>query len=249
MIRRHSTSAIFMHWFNAIFWIGLLFSGFALLANPSMQPVGMWWVELWNGLIGAEGLLQLHLVAGFIWIGVYIGYILFAGRREVWPFLQEIFRLSPASDLRWCLRKGLWLVLGEKGAARLGLDLSLPPQGFYNAGQKIAAVIAVLTGVGLAGSGLVLAALALNGVSSENIRYFSELALFTHFACAGLMAVVLPVHIYMAALAPGEGPALRSMFTGLVPEGHAAEHNPLWVKTLADTIGVEQDHELPDTHR
>ena len=31
MIRRHSRSAIFMHWFNAICWIFLLFSGFALL--------------------------------------------------------------------------------------------------------------------------------------------------------------------------------------------------------------------------
>lgn len=31
------------------------------------------------------------------------------------------------------------------------------------------------------------------------------------------MAVVLPIHIYMAAFAPGEGPALRSMFSGIHP--------------------------------
>ena len=36
----------------------------------------------------------------------------------------------------------------------------------------------------------------------------------------------------MAALAPGEGPALRSMFTGFVPEDFVRRHNPLWFKKL-----------------
>lgn len=38
MIRRHSLSAVCMHWFNAFCWIALLFTGFALLSNPAMQP-------------------------------------------------------------------------------------------------------------------------------------------------------------------------------------------------------------------
>ena len=38
MIRRHSATAIFMHWYNAACWLLLLFTGFALLANPLMQP-------------------------------------------------------------------------------------------------------------------------------------------------------------------------------------------------------------------
>lgn len=46
------------------------------------------------------------------------------------------------------------------------------------------------------------------------------------------MAIFLPVHIYMAALAPGEGPALRSMFTSYVPESHVQHHNPLWFEAL-----------------
>lgn len=47
----------------------------------------------------------------------------------------------------------------------MGLDPALPPQGFYNAGQKLAAVAAVLCSVGLALSGLFLAALALHLVA------------------------------------------------------------------------------------
>ena len=53
MIRRHSLSAVCMHWFNAFCWIALLFTGFALLSNPAMQPVGMWWADLWTGVFGA----------------------------------------------------------------------------------------------------------------------------------------------------------------------------------------------------
>ena len=48
MIRRHSATAIFMHWYNAACWLLLLFTGFALLANPLMQPVGDWWSSLWT---------------------------------------------------------------------------------------------------------------------------------------------------------------------------------------------------------
>ncbi len=44
------------------------------------------------------------------------------------------------------------------------------------------------------------------------------------------MAIFLPVHIYMAALAPGEGPALRSMFTGYVPESHVQHHKSALVR-------------------
>ena len=36
-VRRHTLSAIFMHWHNAACWLLLLFSGFGLLANPLMQ--------------------------------------------------------------------------------------------------------------------------------------------------------------------------------------------------------------------
>ena len=189
MIRRHSLSAVCMHWFNAFCWIALLFTGFALLSNPAMQPVGMWWADLWTGVFGAYGLLVFHLLIGSAWLAVYFFYIVF------------------------------------------GLRPALAPQGFYNAGQKLAAVAAVLCSVGLALSGLFLAALALHLVApgSEDA---AQWALFIHLLCAGVMAVVLPIHIYMAAFAPGEGPALRSMFSGFIPVTFIRHHNPLWYEQL-----------------
>lgn len=136
MIRRHSLSAVCMHWFNAFCWIALLFTGFALLSNPAMQPVGMWWADLWTGVFGAYGLLVFHLLIGSAWLAVYFLYIVFGLRHDVVPFLKEVFSLSPASDMTWCVRKGMRLVLGEKAMRSMGLDPALPPQGFYNAGRS-----------------------------------------------------------------------------------------------------------------
>ena len=52
MIRRHSIWGIFLHWGNAVCWLFLLFSGFALLVNPEMSPVGEWWTSAWSTLFG-----------------------------------------------------------------------------------------------------------------------------------------------------------------------------------------------------
>ena len=231
MIRRHSRSAIFMHWFNAICWIFLLFSGFALLTGD-MQPIGRWWSSLWDGFFGgSRGLLLAHLAVGSVWVAVYAVYILLRCRGEVLPFLREVTTFHMKSDLTWCLRKAFWLVLGPKLTRKMGFDPTLPPQGFYNAGQRMVAVIAVAASIGLAVTGVIMGFFsgnAAHAVSPEVLQW----CIFIHFCCAGVMAIFLPVHIYMAALAPGEDPALRSMFTGYVPESHVQHHNPLWFEAL-----------------
>ena len=180
MIRRHSATAIFMHWYNAACWLLLLFTGFALLANPLMQPVGDWWSSLWTGAFGALGLLRLHVVVGMAWIVLYAAYLLVRARAEALPFLKEITDLHIGSDLVWCLRKGLWLVLGERLMRRLGLDPELPPQGFYNAGQKLVAIIAVLCSLGLALTGLILV-FASGRPGTEGLL---QICLLAHFCCA-----------------------------------------------------------------
>jgi formate dehydrogenase subunit gamma len=233
MIRRHTTSAIVMHWFNAACWLTLLGSGFALMSNPVVQPVGMWWPHLWEWAIGACGTLMLHVVAGLAWAAVYVLYLPLR-RSEAASFLREITDINLARDMSWCMGKGVVLVLGEGTLRRLGpkfgLDAELPPQGFYNAGQKMMAVVAVACGLGLAVSGLMLLTLA----GQPGAETILQWLLLVHFCCAGAMAILIPVHVYMAALAPGEGPALRSMLTGFVPEEFARHHNPLWYDALPE---------------
>jgi len=237
MIRRHAPSAIFMHWFNAVCWLLLTFTGFGMLASPEMQPVGQWWSALWTAMFGAFGLLQFHVVVGVLWVAVFVLFLLAGTRRVAFAFVREISRLHPVSDAVWCLRKGAGLVIGERGMRRIGLNATLPPQGFYNAGQKLVAVIAVLCGMGLAATGGLMVAFAGHPGSDALLRG----CLVVHFLCAGVMAIFLPVHIYMAAFAPGEGPAMRSMLTGFVPLAFVRRHNPLWFEQLPQAKDTETE--------
>jgi len=86
----------------------------------------------------------------------------------------------------------------------------------------------VASSAGLAVTGILM----VHAAGDAGTESLLQWCILVHFLCAGLMAVVLPIHIYMAALAPGEGPALRSMFTGFVPKAFAKMHNPLWYKKL-----------------
>ena len=122
----------------------------------------------------------------------------------------------------------------------LGIEPELPAQGFYNAGQKAFAIPAVACGLGLVCTGLALT-FSRAWAGGEGVAQWS---LVLHFFCAMLVAVGLPVHIYMAAFAPGEGPALRSMFTGFVPLDFVRHHNALWhcqLQAEADLHGREDD--------
>lgn len=225
MIRRHTRAAIFLHWFNAFCWIFLLLSGFALLVGP-VQPIGAFWHEAWQGFFSESGLLWAHIAVGSLWLFVYAIAILLWPRVLIWPFVRSVFRFAPKSDLAWCCKKGLSLTIGEKKMQALGIDPVMPLQGFYNAGQRLVAVLAVLSSIGLAITGLILA--FAGGFNPNGL----QICLVLHFAFAAIMAIFLPVHIYMAAFAPGEGPALRSMFTGYVPKDFVEHHNPLWHREL-----------------
>jgi formate dehydrogenase subunit gamma len=229
MIRRHSGGAIFMHWFNAACWITLLLSGFALIDNAELQPVGMWYVDAWHALLAPQDILVLHVTLGVVWAAVYAVYVLLRLKGEAVPFLKEIFSFSLRSDLIWLYRKILHLTVGEEIMRRKNMATELPPQGFYNAGQKMFAVPAVLCSLGL--------------VATGGVMFFSrswpdgtaavQWAIGLHFLFAALTALGLPVHIYMATIAPGEGPAFRSMFTGYVPRDFARHHNALWYDKVA----------------
>jgi formate dehydrogenase subunit gamma len=221
---RHGKLARVMHWFNALCWLALLATGFGMLRNESVRPFGDTWAQLW---LNADLLLP-HIVLGLLW-ACGMGLCALIGLKSATiPFLREIFRLHPRQDAVWCLRKGLWLVLGARLMRRLGLDPELPPQGFYNAGQKYAAILAVASSAVLVASGTALAF----GARLQAGETLMQAALLVHLVSAGLMAVALPVHVYMAAAAPGEYPALVSMFTGKIPLEHLRHHNPLWYAAL-----------------
>ena len=225
MIRRHSVHAMIMHWFNTVCWGFLLATGLGLVDNPVLQPLGMWWVRLMHSVFGSGAqLLQVHIVCGAIWsIGFFLYGILFF-KSATLVFLKEILTFSLKRDLLWLIRKPLTMTVGPKIMRRLSITPDIPDQGFYNVGQKLFAIPALFGGMIIAVTGWIMT------FSKQDLTGLSTVqwSILIHFITVGLVFAGLLIHIYMAAIAKGELPALISMFTGKVPADYAEHHHRFW---------------------
>lgn len=225
MIRRHSLPAIVMHWFNAGCWLFLLTSGVGLIDNEQLQPISMWVPKFMNSLFGGgENLLLLHWICGLVWAITYVLYAIFFIRSGTIPFIKEIFSFSFKRDFLWLVKKGVGMTLGDKALAKMGLDAELPSQGFYNVGQKLFGITALFGSIVIAITGLLMTSPKLELVSLATIQW----CILIHYLAVGLVFAGLLIHIFMAAIAKGELPALVSMFTGSVTEDHAKHLHKCW---------------------
>ena len=231
MIKRHSKVTIFMHWFNTLCWFLLLATGLGLIKNEDLQLMGGWWSNVMYSIFGSgETLLLVHEITGLTWLVVFIVYMIFGSRKYVIPFLKQVFTYSPASDVKWLIKKNIQMTLGNKWLKRLGFTQDIPDQGFYNVGQKLFAVASVLGGIVIAATGLIM---FLSDLLLHNTTIV-QWAIVIHFVAVGVVTGGLLVHIYMAAISREERPAFLSMFTGTVPEDCAEHHHKLWYDEITD---------------
>ena len=224
--KRHDRSDIFIHWFNAACWLLLLVTGVGLIQNPAIDPFGSGYPQALRDMVGGGGnLLAIHEGIGLLWIAGFVLYLLanFKGARF---FLAEIFLVSPARDMAWMLKKMVLMTLGPKALRMVGMDPSLPDQGYYNMGQKAFAQASVVGGIVIAATGIVMY-LSDRTFGAEAVGWVSW-AVTLHFVAVGLVFAGLLVHVYMAAISPDERPGFKSMFTGHVPDGYAKHHHRLW---------------------
>jgi len=228
-LKRHDASDIFIHWFNAACWLLLLLSGLGLIKNERLNPLGAWLPDALRALFGGGSaggavLLVLHEVVGVLWVLGFLAYLAVNARGAKY-FLKEIFSVRPG-DLSWLVRKMGRMTVGPL----LGGRGELPPQGYYNMGQKAFAQASVAGGLAivLSGAVLLLSAKLLPAAATPLIGW----AVTLHYLAVGLVFAGLLVHIYMAAISPEEKPGFRSMFTGSVPEDYARHHHGLWVEAL-----------------
>ena len=229
-LKRHDASDIIIHWFNAGSWLVLLVTGLGLIKNERLNPLGAWLPDILRALLGGGSaggavLLVIHEVAGLLWVLGLIIYLAVNARGARF-FLREVFSLRPG-DLSWLVRKMGRLEVGHL----LGGRGELPPQGYYNMGQKAFAQASVLGGLAIVLSGAVL--LLSDKLLPATATGLIGWAVTLHYLAVGLVFAGLLVHIYMAAISPEEKPGFRSMFTGVVPEDYARHHHGLWVETLA----------------
>lgn len=232
-LKRHDTSDIILHWFNAACWLLLLVTGLGLIKNERLNPLGAWFPDALRAIFGGGSsggavLLVIHEVAGVLWVLGIAAYLLVNGRGALF-FLKEIFSVRPG-DITWMIRK--------MGRMTVGVGGELPPQGYYNMGQKAFAQASVVGGVVIVLSGAML--LLSDKLLPASATVLIGWAVTLHYLAVGLVFAGLLVHIYMAAISPEEKPGFRSMFTGHVPEDYARHHHGLWLKALeAEAHGKE----------
>jgi formate dehydrogenase subunit gamma len=219
-VKKHHVAIILLHWFNATTWLVELSTGAALLSSPYFRIVPGWYLDAMQDLFGTRAnLLRIHVALGVAWIGVFLVYGLFGMRTYLG---REVLRREIAldrDDLRWLVVR----TLGILGRSRE----PLPPQGVYNAGQKLFAIMvyAMIPVVMLTG---VVMAFRVGG--TEVVGW----AVVLHFASVGVVVSGLMIHVYMGAVFPEEKPAFFSMITGTVDEHYAYHHHYKWWRELDD---------------
>lgn len=213
-VKKHHVAIILLHWFNAYVWLFELVTGLALVSSPLFRVIPLWYVEIVEGVFGSRALmLTAHVAVGLAWIVVFLVYGIFGHRTYLAGEILKKEIVLDRDDVRW-------LIIRVKTILRL-TDEPLPPQGSYNAGQKLFALSVYLMIPLIMLSGVVMA-----------FRLFGPQAVgwavVVHFGAVGMVVAGLVIHFYMGTVFPEEKPAFFSMITGNVNELHVYRHHFKW---------------------
>ena len=144
---------------------------------------------------------SLHFWGGVGWLGV-LAAVLLAGARRLLATARELDTFD-RDDLRW---------LRGRGA----------PQGRFNAGQKINAVLTAAFTILFGVSGLLL------WFGEQDTRYRFASTVILHDGLMYFSLALLVGHLYLALIHPATRHALRGMALGDVSTEWAARHHAKW---------------------
>lgn len=212
-MKKHHVAIMLLHWFNASVWLFELLTGLTLISSRYFRVVPGWYVSIAEGAFGGRAhMLQFHVALGLLWIFVFAVYWIFGYRTYLGEVLHKEIALDK-DDFRWLIVRTLGILGRSKEP--------LPPQGSYNAGQKLFAFM-IYAMIPLVMASGVIMAFQLFGPTVVGW------AIVVHFAAVGAVVSGLMVHVYMGAVFPEEKPAFFSMITGTVDELYAYSHHFKW---------------------
>ncbi len=217
-LKKHHVAIVLLHWFNAIVWLLELATGSALIVGPGYRFMPMWYLTMMQQAFGSRAnLLHFHIAVGLTWTIVFLVYAIFGWRHYLHT---EVLRKEiglDRDDFNWLRIRTLKL---------LNRSLEpLPPQGAYNAGQKLYALLVYSMVPLIMTTGLIM---TLHLFSAAAVAW----SMVLHFLAAGMVLSGLMIHIYMGAVFPEERPAFYSMITGLVDELYAFKHHFKWWRSV-----------------
>lgn len=213
-LKKHDSSGVLLHWFNAACWLFLVATGLATVNNPAYAIVPIEWTRLMRAVFGGTaGLLFWHAAVGLLWFGVLMVHIIFGWKTMTLYFLKNNFLLD-RDDVMWLVCR-FQRIIGKEG--------SLPPQGPFNAGQKLFGMTVTLGSITILLSGLVM----IFRPWMPDTAWVAW-ALPIHLFAVGSVCAGLCIHIYMGGVFPEEKQAFFSIFTGEVNELYAFHHHKKW---------------------
>jgi len=215
-LKKHDVAIVLLHWFNALTWFLEIATGAALVVSPYFRIAPYRYISLLEGIFGGRAnLLTFHIGLGVTWIVVFLVYGIFGFRSYLH---REVLRKEVAldrDDVRWVVVRTLGILGRSKEP--------LPPQGVYNAGQKLFALMVYTMVPVVMVTGLMM---TFGWPTPLAVGW----AVVLHFIAVGIVLSGLMIHVYMAAVFPEEKPAFFSMITGSVDELYAYSHHFKWWK-------------------
>jgi formate dehydrogenase subunit gamma len=181
-----------VHWVHAAAFLVMLATGLVLYL-PDLAA-----------LVGRRPLLRtIHVDTALAWACALAAIAIVGNRRALWRTARDVERFD-GDDLRW--------LRGDRRA----------PQGRFNAGQKLNAILTAAFALLFAVTGLLI------WLAEHDLRFRLEGTILVHDALTYVSVVLLAGHLYLAVIHPRTRHALRGMVTGSVRADWAAEHHPKW---------------------
>ena len=205
-IQRFNVTERGLHWTHAISFLLLLITGCFLIFPALSELAGRYYIAHLT-------ILNVHVALAAFYLGGPLLWFLLGNRRSLRRDLQEL-DVWDEDDIDF-LRSPLSVVTG-----------AAPPQGRFNAGQKVNTILLGAAAIGFGVTGLIM--------WQSNTHWFPQWmvqgSVNVHDILAILTTALIAGHIYLAALHPTTRPGLAGMFSGYVNRAWARHHYPKWVE-------------------
>ncbi len=209
-IKRFSASARIAHWLQFLAFTVLLGTG-AFLYTSVLQAFAI-------GEAGTAARLS-HRIAAVVFMICPLIYLI-GDVRGFFDSLRAAFAWGP-SDFNW-LRSG-WAYYTK------GSEVDIPPQGRYNAGQKLNILVQIIIFILFVVTGLIMwFGPTLLNVSANVFLW----AVIIHDLSVTVALAFFFLHLYLVAIHPFTRESITAMFEGVVTREYAEEHHAKWYEEV-----------------
>ena len=204
-VPRHKMAFAVCHWMNAFAFFMLFLTALPLYSDS---------FRFMYHIFGDKTLMYAHRVFGVVFIMTpIIGF--FMAREGYMTMIKEVFRFGK-KDMEFMQKFPIEL---------MGKDPHMPPQGFYNGGEKMNIALQLALSVVIAVTGVILWIGDI--ILPATITAY---AIPVHSIAAAVCFAAALGHIYLAA---GVNPdSLHGMTSGTIKASYAAHHHGAWVEEL-----------------